>query len=785
LRHRIAASVPVPISIFLSTVSDEFRTYRDQLRHDLTRYNVEVKVEEDFIDTGEVTLDMLDLYIKHCDLVVHLVGDMTGAAAKPASTQAILRKYPDFADKLPPLRDVLACGEAISYTQWEAWLAIYHGKPLMIAQAAGLAPRDPKYNPTPESRTAQQVHLERLQAMEHYPRCTFGNADQLAKFVFARGPLIDLLAAQGAGAPAGSPYATLVVVGAALLSAPVAADRWAQTLGVTVAAPLVLGLAASLVAFVLTYLRMFSLLGGGSAGSLERQAYDALRNALVTGGHAVQLYTRWLSAFLDWVDRFFGDAGMANRTLFPHAFGLRRPAPLWTASAFDRCLLLALVYPIVTIIVVWAVSGHVGPAEQVLGLKDDIAGWRRGFAVAGIGLSTFATWRGMQATGWQYLLWAIAAAVAFVVGFGFGGVGVVVGGLGVLVVFGVLRSGGLNAGAGAVAVVSTATVVMCLGAVVIGFGGGGGVNFGSFGFVVAGFVILGVALGVVGVLAGFVVSLILSSAINQGRQGAFLSLFLPMMTLACLAAAYGLSSNRMWDVVGPVLLFLGLLTFLNAPFDWASLGLTRALLRRGLELKGWWPFGLALLDALAAAVIIAVLAITMVLGVQLFDTLAVRGGGPPILPLVPDQFAGMAVSETVATAIARETPLLNGLAANPAAPEFWWVYALLISTMVPSLINLAVGGTALVRAAPGVSAWLLGHLPADRAVAAHDRLWIALVLTLQPAAGVILAILTQGVIAYGLIFYAMPAVGLGLLDTARALAKLQLPLHLIQLFAGH
>jgi hypothetical protein len=28
---------------------------------------------------------------------------------------------------------------------------------------------------------------------------------------------------------------------------------------------------------------------------------------------------------------------------------------------------------------------------------------------------------------------------------------------------------------------------------------------------------------------------------------------------------------------------------LNAPFDWASLGLTRALLRRGLELGGWWP----------------------------------------------------------------------------------------------------------------------------------------------------------------------------------------------------
>jgi hypothetical protein len=59
---------------------------------------------------------------------------------------------------------------------------------------------------------------------------------------------------------------------------------------------------------------------------------------------------------------------MADRTLFPHAFGLRTPAQLWTAPAFDRCLLLALAYPIVTVFIMWGVSGHVGPAEKVLGL---------------------------------------------------------------------------------------------------------------------------------------------------------------------------------------------------------------------------------------------------------------------------------------------------------------------------------------------------------------------------------------------------------------------------------
>ena len=92
------------VRIFLSAVSDEFRDYRDQLRADLTRPDVEVKIQEDFKDFGTVTLDKLDRYIAACDAVVHLVGEMTGAAAKAESNKAIVTRYPDLADKLPPLQ---------------------------------------------------------------------------------------------------------------------------------------------------------------------------------------------------------------------------------------------------------------------------------------------------------------------------------------------------------------------------------------------------------------------------------------------------------------------------------------------------------------------------------------------------------------------------------------------------------------------------------------------------------------------------------------------------------
>jgi hypothetical protein len=124
-------------------------------------------------------------------------------------------------------------------------------------------------------------------------------------------------------------------------------------------------LAVCVLGLGLVYRRYLGILGADRRRPAERQAYDALRNGLAEGNLAARLYAGWLTRFLDWIDRFFGDAGKADQTLFPHAFGLRTPAPLWTAPAFDRCLLLALLYPIATIFVIWAVTGHVGPQNSL------------------------------------------------------------------------------------------------------------------------------------------------------------------------------------------------------------------------------------------------------------------------------------------------------------------------------------------------------------------------------------------------------------------------------------
>jgi hypothetical protein len=530
------------------------------------------------------------------------------------------------------------------------------------------------------------------------------------------------------------PYVGLIGVPLVLLVTALLAERWAKMLGIALAAPLALFLAVGGLALALTHACYFGILGAGSepARSQERQGYDALRQNLATGGFAVRLYSRWLTAFLDAVDRFFGDAGVADRTLFPHAFGLRTPAPLWTAPAFDRCLLLASIYPIVTILMIWAISGHVGKAEAALFLKPDYAAWQRGLVLAG-SVSLFIAGAGLQRVkGWKRLVFWVMGIGGFIPA-AFEDYGIYTVGSFLSMALGIA----LN-----ITYTGAGTYAVC--------------GLGSLLSIQLGFALFG--------FAGFSAAAALNwMAIRYQRQGVFLSVFLVAMIVGCLSAAPLAPSRPAYYMPGPLLLFFGLLTLLNAPFNWASLGLTRALLRRGLELQSWWPFLLGLVDALFAAVIVALLALTMVIGVQTFDALGVQGGGKAVLPL---------------------GALFDDISAHPEAPEYWWVYALLLSTMIPSLVNLVIGGTALMRAVPGLSPFVLGYLPATGAVRSYDRAWIAAVLTGQVALGVILGVGVQALLAYGLIFYAMPAVGPGLLDIARDFADLELPTRLIQLLAG-
>jgi hypothetical protein len=126
-------------------------------------------------------------------------------------------------------------------------------------------------------------------------------------------------------------------------------------------------------------------------------------------------------------------------------------------------------------------------------------------------------------------------------------------------------------------------------------------------------------------------------------------------------------------------------------------------------------------------------------------------------------------------------PLFNGIAAHPSAPEYWWIYALLLSTMIPSLVNLVIGGASLVRGLPGVPSILLRFMPDKGGVLKWDRHWIAALLTTQVAAGAALGIAAQMFLVVVIIGYIMPFFGLELLDMARDVAAFNLPARVGQL----
>jgi hypothetical protein len=184
------------VQLFLSTVSAEFLSYRERLRHLLTRPDVEVKVQEDFIVSGDETLEMLDTYIQGCDGVIHLGGDMTGAMAKPQSVAAIAARYPELASRLPLAEFLQPDGPSLSYTQWEAWLALLHRKKVYITTPSDGAPRDERYQCDPEQQALQLAHLARLRGVARYPGIEFSGQEHLAAEVL-RSFVLDLLVAAG------------------------------------------------------------------------------------------------------------------------------------------------------------------------------------------------------------------------------------------------------------------------------------------------------------------------------------------------------------------------------------------------------------------------------------------------------------------------------------------------------------------------------------------------------------------------------------------------------------
>jgi hypothetical protein len=167
------------VKLFLSCVSDEFGDYRDALRKALTRPNVEVKIQEDFKPLGGDTLRMLEEYIEQCEAVVHFVGDMAGSTPATSSVDDLLARRTGLEASLASKGLAHEAHGNLTYTQWEAWLAIAFDKNLLIVEPAENVSRGVDFAPTDASRATQAQHLKRLRAIDRHPGPPFTSADNL------------------------------------------------------------------------------------------------------------------------------------------------------------------------------------------------------------------------------------------------------------------------------------------------------------------------------------------------------------------------------------------------------------------------------------------------------------------------------------------------------------------------------------------------------------------------------------------------------------------------------
>ena len=354
-------------------------------------------------------------------------------------------------------------------------------------------------------------------------------------------------------------------------------------------------------------------------------------------------YRALLSRGLDWIDdRLSGDRGGLPDSSARVA---------WSHGLLNFNLMLGLGYPVLSLLVAWVISnnGSIGGAVLIPPEPNDLV--RYSVAAAFCGLVGALIYAELRLKGRRkhvvrlvsiYLWIALAGTVA-----------------------------------GTVAVVAAGVAA----------GVGVGVGVGAFAVAVAGAVAVAFALAVAVAVAfsGAVAVDILSRRV--GRPGLLLWLWtvtglLGACTLVTMAPGLPERPN---GSPAAMILFLSLLPLLNALADFASCGLTRYWLRRGVAGNLLWA---GVRDAFAGAVLFLVLGCAVIATVHFVRP---QDGRP--LADIGAVFAGLA------------DPATRG--------SYWWLGLMLFSTLIPTVLHAVVAILAFFTLAP--HRWR--HATADQLIA--------------------------------------------------------------------
>jgi hypothetical protein len=104
--------------------------------------------------------------------------------------------------------------------------------------------------------------------------------------------------------------------------------------------------------------------------------------------------------------------------------------------------------------------------------------------------------------------------------------------------------------------------------------------------------------------------------------------------------------------------------------------------------------------------------------------------------------------------------------------------------MIPSIINLAIGGLSLMRGVPRVTSYLYGLMPEGAYLTGFDLYRLAGLLAMQQVTGAVLGLGAQVLLVWGIVFHLMPWLEFDMLYMARSVATFDLPTRFAALYAS-
>ncbi|MEM7525521.1 MAG: hypothetical protein AAF360_17545 [Pseudomonadota bacterium] len=362
----------------------------------------------------------------------------------------------------------------------------------------------------------------------------------------------------------------------------------------------------------------------------------------------------WAALYRARVDRTLGwvDKRLTPELASGAGFTATSPRAAWSHGALNLVLLLAVVYPVLSLTLQWAATGAAGQVgEQIVIPSEPAPGPRIATFVGLAAIAIFAMLARRASSQartafWLGMMVIVAGAFAAAFAGAFAGAVVFTG----AVAFAVTGAGAF---AGAVAVAFAFTVAVAVaftGAVALAVAFAGAVAFAV-------------------AFAGLVVQESLGRRTGSHALSLTIYCLTLLVTLALIVrSASEIATTQSGEAPRSLILFFAVLPLLNGLTDFLSLGLTRYLLRRG------WPLGWSWLADIAGAVsclvLFAAAAIAFVVDVT-------PQNGIPLIYL--DQ-------------------LFDDIERAPEA--YWWLAFMVFSTLLPTLLHLIVALSSTIVLTP-------------------------------------------------------------------------------------